>query len=133
MSTPSVLASCLLLLLCYTRTTGVTHWKLEDNAIIPASTELASTQQPQEDLYAASVGLNDPEFAVLLRHSTKVPGCKLAAHRGSGSCPVVVDINSQRNPKQCSSEKSPRNTADGSGSMCVHVYTLRSDCNISVV
>ena len=79
------------------RTAGVTHWKLQDNAITPAATDLsAGGQAQQDDLFAMSLSSTDPEFAVLLRHATKVPATG-AGNRGtmrSGSpspraCPVV--------------------------------------------
>ena len=77
------------------RTAGVTHWKLQDNAITPAATDLsASGQARHEDLFAMSLPTTDPEFAVLLRHATKGPATGVGAgNRGTGrtprACPVV--------------------------------------------
>lgn len=85
-----------LLVFYNSRTAGVTHWKLQDNAITPAATDLSASGQAQhEDLFAMSLPTTDPEFAVLLRHATKAPATG-AGNRGtvrSGSspraCPVV--------------------------------------------
>ena len=111
---------CVTLLLS-SKSTGVTHWKLQDDAIAPANPDLESHQQ--EEYYVASIQTNDPEFAVLLRHSTTrgVSRPRGSHHRGS-SCPVIVDLNSQ--PAQpvdrCSelpaTAAAPRNP-DGSGPM----------------
>ena len=113
------------ILLLSSKSTGVTHWKLQDDAIAPASTELEAHQQ--EEYYVASIQTNDPEFAVLLRHSTTrgVSRPRGSHHRGGPSCPVIVDLNSQpAHPVDHCAEKSelpaaaaaPRNP-DGSGPM----------------
>lgn len=84
-----------LLVFYVSRTAGVTHWKLQDNAITPAATDLsASGQARHEDLFAMSLPTTDPEFAVLLRHATKAPAAGAGAgNRGTGrtprACPVV--------------------------------------------
>lgn len=76
----------------------MTHWKLQDNAITPAATDLSASGQAQhEDLFTMSLPTTDPEFAVLLRHATKAPATGAGAgNRGtvrSGesprACPVV--------------------------------------------
>ena len=78
------------------QTTGVTHWKLQDNAITPAATDLSEAST--DDLFAMSLASSDPEFAVLLRHATKASPNPAGStgNRGtsprSGSpraCPVV--------------------------------------------
>lgn len=97
----SAVVVCLIqsmLIFTASRTAGVTHWKLEDNAITPAATDLSAGSGPaarQDDLFAMSLPSTDPEFAVLLRHATKPPpGSSASGNRGtvkSGSraCPVV--------------------------------------------
>ena len=84
-----------LLVFSVSRTAGVTHWKLQDNAITPAATDLSASGQAQhEDLFAMSLPTTDPEFAVLLRHATKAPSTGTGmGNRGTGrtprACPVV--------------------------------------------
>ena len=84
-----------LLVFSVSSTAGVTHWKLQDNVITPAATDLGAGGQSQhEDLFAMSLSTTDPEFAVLLRHATKVPASGVGAgNRGTGksprACPVV--------------------------------------------
>ena len=94
----SIALVCLLqsvLIFTVSRTAGVTHWKLQDNAITPAATDLSGSAAQQDDLFAMSLPTTDPEFAVLLRHATKVPSGSATGNRGtvrSGSnraCPVV--------------------------------------------
>lgn len=95
----SLVIVCLLqsiLIFTVSRTAGVTHWKLQDNAITPAATDLSGPTAQQDDLFAMSLPTTDPEFAVLLRHATKVPsGSSAMGNRGtlrSGSnraCPVA--------------------------------------------
>ena len=111
----SLVLICLLqsvLISTVSRTAGVTHWKLQDNAITPAASGPAAQQ---DDLFAMSLPTTDPEFAVLLRHATKVPSSSSAmGNRGtlrSGSnlraCPVVsVSLDSDAVPgdrQSCSS------------------------------
>ena len=92
---PSAVLACLvqsILVFSVSRTAGVTHWKLQDNAITPAATDLSEAST--EDLFAMSLASTDPEFAVLLRHATKDPpgsmGNRGQLRRGSPrACPVV--------------------------------------------
>jgi len=108
--------ACLILLLSV-KSTGVTHWKLQDGAIAPANTEMATTQQG--DYFATEIQMTDPEFAVLLRHSTTRG---MSPSRGSrrSSCPVMVNLPAPQ-VGQCSERSktatvAPRNP-DGSGPM----------------
>lgn len=121
-TTMALYALCLMLLL-FSKTTGVTHWKLHDNAIIsPVSTELAPGQQ--DDYMLSNIQIKDPEFAVLLRHSATKGGSKsTGGHRHRGSCPVIVNLGSQPASSspggQCNEKPrfpAPRNP-DGSGVM----------------
>lgn len=113
----SLVLICLLrsvLIFTVSQTAGVTHWKLQDNAITPAATDLSGPTAQQDDVFAMSLPTTDPEFAVLLRHATKVPsGSSAMGNRGtlrSGSsraCPVVsVSLDSGAVPgdrQSCSS------------------------------
>ena len=95
----SLVLVCLLqsvLIFTVSRTAGVTHWKLQDNAITPAATDLSGPTAQQDDLFAMSLPTTDPEFAVLLRHATKLPsGSSAMGNRGTlrsssnRACPVV--------------------------------------------
>ncbi len=130
-----LLPTACLVLLSLSRSTGVTHWKLQDNAVIvPASTDLSDGQQTEDySTIISNLQMRDPEFAVLLRHTkgAKAGGIKPATvPRQRGACPVVVDLDSQPSTKtqtgssgkkQCSSAErqrvsAPRNP-DGSGIM----------------
>ena len=111
--------ACLILLLS-TKSTGVTHWKLQNGAIAPANTEMATTQQG--DYFATDIQMTDPEFAVLLRHSTTrgVSQSRGSQQRGRSSCPVMVNLPAPE-VGQCSERNkaptvAPRNP-DGSGPM----------------
>lgn len=109
---------CLLqsvLIFTVSRTAGVTHWKLQDNAITPAATDLSCPTAQQDDLFAMSLPTTDPEFAVLLRHATKVPsGNGATGNRGTlrsssnrAACPVAsISLDSGAAPgdrQSCSS------------------------------
>ena len=81
-----------ILVFSVSQTAGVTHWKLEDNAITPAATDLSAGGAAQDDLFAMSLPSTDPEFAVLLRHATKLPsstGNRGTLRGGNRGCPVV--------------------------------------------
>ena len=112
--------ACLVVLLC-PYSTGVTHWKLQDNAIVsPARAELSGAGGQQDDYAIPNLQLKDPEFAVLLRHSSAGKnGHGLRSSRSS--CPVVVNLDSQQvsTSAQCNEKQrltAPRNP-DGSGVM----------------
>lgn len=125
-----------LLLFSSSQTVGVTHWKLQGNAITPLATDLSNTTPQQDDLFTIGLPTSDPEFSVLLRHATKVPGGSGShGNRGSrqSSCPVVsIRVNgdkqsaSLRGQRQCQQRgtssggqenvKRPRNP-NGSGPM----------------
>lgn len=83
---------------------GVTHWKLEDDSITPGKAE---------DVLAVNLADSDPEFAILVRHTTKMSGVSGGGNRkprpiitatvdgqkgGGGTrshCPVLtVDLSS---------------------------------------
>ena len=71
-----------LLLSSVSRIAGVTHWKLQDDSITPIATDLTtgslpgnqgpSTSQSDQDVFAVNLADSDPEFAILLRHTTKM-------------------------------------------------------------
>ena len=128
-----------LFLFSTSQTVGVTHWKLQGNAITPLATDLSSTTPQSDDLFSVHLSTTDPEFSVLLRHATKLPSGSYG-NRGSRqpSCPVVsVRVNEDkqsndlRGQRQCEQRgtssggqenvKRPRNP-DGSGPMYVLIY-----------
>ena len=82
----------LALLLNVSRTAGVTHWKLIDNEIMPEpgldSTEGQETDTavPKQDmLYDISqFSSSDPEFAMLIRYSSRGSGGAGSPNRGGG-------------------------------------------------
>lgn len=126
-------ATCLVLL-SLSRTTGVTHWKLQDNAVIVPAGRGLSEESDDITAMIPDLQMKDPEFALLLRHvtGTKAGGGKGAVprQRAPGACPVVVDVDAPQSKaqstkngkKQCSSDvqrtSAPRNP-DGSGVMYV--------------
>ena len=65
----------LLEVVIFTRTVGVTHWKLQENSIVPAS---AASSHPVTDgggeaadeIFWSSVSGEDPEFSVLMKRTT---------------------------------------------------------------
>lgn len=61
---------------------GVTHWKLQDNAIIVPASSAELSAKHHEDYVIPNLQVRDPEFAVLLRHSgTKGSGKTGQGHR----------------------------------------------------
>jgi len=83
------------LLLSAPRTGGITHWKLTDDTIAPGSLaspevevsdKVSRASGRSEDVFAASqVATSDPEFAILLRYSTKSSRKGISSNRGGGS------------------------------------------------
>ena len=78
----------LLQVLVWTRIVGVTHWKLQENSIVPASaapplstSEAATAAGEADDLLWSSVSGEDPEFSVLMKRSTGSGG---HSHGGVG-------------------------------------------------
>ena len=62
--------------LVFTKIVGVTHWKLQENSIVPAS---AASSDPSDDseadeLFWSSVSGEDPEFSVLMKQTTGAGG-----------------------------------------------------------
>lgn len=95
---------------------GVTHWKLQDNSITPLDTDpTPSNQGKAGDVFAVHLAESDPEFAILIRHTTRMPvvngggggtrkqrprvETNINRQKGGGqtkaNCPVLsVDLNS---------------------------------------
>lgn len=129
-----------ILVFSISQTAGVTHWKLQDNAITPAATDLsASGPAQQDDLFAMSLPSTDPEFAVLLRHATKVRS-PVVGNRGKGpgrpggrgaACPVVgvsLDDGPGESRQHCAGGGGRKSTAssDTAGS-CGRQCSCRGD------
>ena len=73
----------LLEVLVLTRTVGVTHWKLQENSIVPASAATSATSDREADEYFwSSVSGDDPEFSVLMKRTT---GAGSNSHSGLGT------------------------------------------------
>ena len=77
----------LLEVLVFTKIVGVTHWKLQENSIVPAS---AASSNPSgdgeaDDLFWSSVSGEDPEFSVLMKRTTGVAGSSLGTVAGGGA------------------------------------------------
>ena len=111
-----------LMLLALSRSTGVTHWKLQDNAIIvPATSEVGAGSQEGEYV-TPNIQIQDPEFAVLLSHTYSKGQSKRSSHSQRGACPFVKFKPQQASgcPKEQCAERpkcsAPRNP-DGSGVM----------------
>ena len=64
----------LLEILVFTRTVGVTHWKLQENTIVPASAAAphpsSTTEGEADEFLWSSVSGEDPEFSVLMKRTT---------------------------------------------------------------
>ena len=57
-------------LVLFTRTVGVTRWKLEGNTIVPASTGSETESANDKEVLWSRVSGEDPEFAVLMKRTT---------------------------------------------------------------
>ncbi len=92
---------------------GVTHWKLEDNSIMPLEASHSPGSGKIGDVFAVNLADSDPEFAILIRHTTKMNSgvgvgnrkprpivtATVDGHKGGGGtrshCPVLtVDLSS---------------------------------------
>ena len=62
----------------FTRTVGVTHWKLQENYIVPASaaTSHAATDDESDEFFWSSVSGEDPEFSVVMKRTTGGPNSR---------------------------------------------------------
>lgn len=62
----------LLEVLVLTKTAGVTHWKLQENNIVPASaaTSHSSSDSESDEFFWSSVSGEDPEFSVVMKRTT---------------------------------------------------------------
>lgn len=129
-------------------TTGVTHLKLQEDGTIvaPAETDMVPQDSHQEssggEYFIPSLQTTDPEFAVLLRHTSGLSKARTIAATGVGGggggakerltmrqqpnaagCPVVVTLNTQPangqgGGGQCVEKQfSPPRNPDGSGFM----------------
>lgn len=60
--------------LVLTKTAGVTHWKLQENNIVPASaaTSYSPSDSESDELFWSSVSGEDPEFSVVMKRTTGV-------------------------------------------------------------
>ena len=54
----------------FTRTVGVTHWKLEENSIVPASAGSEPGTGDDSEFVWSRISGEDPEFAVLMKRTT---------------------------------------------------------------
>lgn len=62
--------------LVFTKIVGVTHWKLQENSIVPASAASSdpSGDSEADELFWSSVSGEDPEFSVLMKQTTGAGG-----------------------------------------------------------
>ena len=109
------------LLLSYVSTiAGVTHWKLQDDSITPVPLDTdhtPNTPGKSADVLAVNLDLadTDPEFAILLRHTTKMRG----ASGGGGAV---------RKPRpQIMTDDGPKNGGPGKTQCSVLTVDLNSD------
>ena len=92
---PLPLHLLLLQVLVWTRIVGVTHWKLQENSIVPASAAPPSdsdTAATTDDLLWSSISGEDPEFSVLMKRTTGSGG---HSHGGGGLGAVAGGAVSQ--------------------------------------
>ena len=89
-----LLVHLLLLEVLFTRTVGVTRWKLEGNTIVPASAGPETDSADDKEFLWSRVSGEDPEFAVLMKRTTSsfsaaagLPGLSVAA---GGSAQAAV-------------------------------------------
>lgn len=54
----------------FTRTVGVTHWKLEENSIVPASAGSEPGASDDSEFVWSRISGEDPEFAVVMKRTT---------------------------------------------------------------
>ena len=95
----------LLQVLVWTRIVGVTHWKLQENSIVPASAAPPSSvgeSEAKDDLLWSRVSGEDPEFSVLVKRtsgSVHGAGGGLGAIAGGAAVPGARNCGGQ---KSCS-------------------------------
>ena len=82
----------LLQVLVWTKIVGVTHWKLQENSIVPASaappsSAAASDGETADDLLWSTVSGEDSEFSVLVKRTTGAGGGGLGAIAGGAAAP----------------------------------------------
>ena len=87
--------------LVFTKIVGVTHWKLQENTIVPASAASSSPSSDGEpdELFWSSVSGEDPEFSVLVKRTT-------GAGSGSGSLGTVAGVPAGN--RNCGRKSCPR-------------------------
>lgn len=76
----------LLEVLVLTKSAGVTHWKLQENSIVPASaaTSHPSSDSDSDEFFWSSVSGEDPEFSVVMKRTTNSGGGS-NSHGGLGT------------------------------------------------
>ena len=106
-----------MLLLSAPRTGGVTHWKLTGDTITPGSLapsvdlpEKVPSRIPgpkSEDIFAASqLTSADPEFALLIRYSTKSSRKGISPNRGGNNLGVFRRVSEEVDLDYCDSSNS---------------------------
>lgn len=97
-----VFVNCLLLS-SVSRIVGVTHWKLQDDSITPIATDLPTLSGNQglsdQDVFAVNLADSDPEFAILLRHTTKLKSSGGSGYLSVGGSKVKVEVGEQARSK----------------------------------
>ena len=91
-----------------TKIVGVTHWKLQENIIVPASAASSSPStgdgagEAADELFWSSVSGEDPEFSVLMKRTT-------GADSTAGSLGTVAGGGAANaGNRNCGSKKCPR-------------------------
>lgn len=69
--------------LVLTKSAGVTHWKLQENSIVPASAA-SSTDSESDEFFWSRVSGKDPEFSVVMKRTTSGGGGS-NSHGGLGT------------------------------------------------
>ena len=76
---------------------GVTHWKLQDDSITPLDTDhTPSSPGKSAEVLAVNLANTDPEFAILVRHTTKMRGVSGGGGAVRKPRPQIVTDNSRR-------------------------------------
>ena len=101
------------ILLSAPRTGGITHWKLTDDTIAPGSmapevdvsdkVPISRAGGRSEDVFAAQLASSDPEFAILLRYSSKSSRKGISSNRGGGSHGTFRRVSEDMEADYCES------------------------------
>ena len=125
-----------------TRTVGVTHWKLQENSIVPASAAserlgraAASASDDSDEVFWSSISGEDPEFAVLVKRTTGGGGGAGAPSAGLGTSAGGATMTSgAAGARGCASRKScPRDQGTHKNNNCPQRAGAASDSNPPVV